>query len=125
DERLGLRQAVARAGRRPLPAGVGWLHVFGPAALFLVLVLAATGILLSFHYEPHPEAARSSVLDIATNITGGWLIRGIHAWAADLLVMLVLVHALRSLVLRAYRAPRQATWVVGLLILPLVISFHY
>ncbi len=125
DDRLRPGEAIARAWRRPIYRGVGWMHVFGPAALFLVFVLAGTGILLSFHYEAHPETAHTSVLEITAELPAGWLVRGTHHWAAELLVVLVAVHVLRAFFSRAFRAPRQANWVVGLLVLPVVLSLHF
>lgn len=125
DDRLRPREAVARAWRAPIYRGLGWLHVLGPAALFLVFVLAGTGILLAFHYEGHPDTSRTSVLDVTAETPGGWLIRGVHHWAAQLLVALVVLHAVHAFFSRAYRAPRQANWVIGLLILPIVFALHF
>lgn len=125
DDRLPPVEAVRRAWRRPLVAGIGWSHALGPIALFLVFVLAATGMLLALHYEPHPDAGRQSVLGISAELPAGWLVRGIHHWAAEVLLALVAVHAIRAFFARAYRAPRQAVWVVGLLLLPVSVSFHF
>ena len=61
EERLPLREAIFKAWRRPLPGRAGWLHIFGGIGLFLVILLAVTGVLLTFHYQPSPEIARDSV----------------------------------------------------------------
>jgi quinol-cytochrome oxidoreductase complex cytochrome b subunit len=69
--------------------------------------------------------AYESVLYVTNDVTFGWLVRGIHWWAGHLLLALVTIHLARVFFTRAFRAPRQANWVLGLLILPLVIAFQY
>ena len=125
DRDVPLREAIYKAWRRPLSGRVGWLHVLGGVSLFLVIVLVTTGILLSFHYEPSHDAARESVLYIMTEVASGWLIRGIHNWAASLLVVLMLVHVVRTFFARAYRSPRMGNWYIGMLILPVVLFFQF
>jgi quinol-cytochrome oxidoreductase complex cytochrome b subunit len=65
------------------------------------------------------------VLDVTAEAPGGWLIRGVHHWAAQLFVAIIVVHVLHAFFTRAYRAPRQANWVVGALILPVVFGLHF
>lgn len=125
DEKLPLRESIYKAWRRPLSGRVGWLHVFGGVSLFLVLLLAITGVLMTFHYQPSPEIAHDSIAYIMADVSFGWLIRGVHYWAAHLLLALVLFHVVRTFFSRAYRAPRQLNWIIGLLILPVLIGLLY
>jgi quinol-cytochrome oxidoreductase complex cytochrome b subunit len=125
DDSVPLRESIFKAWRRPLSGRVGWLNVFGAVSMFLVTVLILTGVLLSFHYEPSQETGRSSVLYIMTEVSAGWLVRGVHRWAGELLIALVIIHVVRTFFARTYRPPRQANWVVGLLILPVVLGFQF
>lgn len=121
DERLDLR-AFSQHLERPLPAGVNWLHTLGTATLFLFLLQVTTGIFLSIYYVPTPDHAYDSVQYVGTRVAFGAFIRGVHSWSASLLVVLVLVHLLRVFFYGAYKKPREANWVVGVLLLVLVLS---
>ena len=87
DERLGI-YALGRAFLdRKIPGNIGWWHTFGSATLVLLLVQIATGIALTMSYVPSPDQAYESILYIDATPFGG-LVRGIHHWAAGLLVLL-------------------------------------
>lgn len=101
----------------PRLRGLRWLSV---AALVLLLVQLLTGVLLSLYYYPEPGAAYASVRYIAEDVSAGWLVRGLHRWAGELLLALVLVHALLAFLRRAYAAPREFEWLTGMLLLALV-----
>ena len=60
-----------------------------------------------------------------TEIDYGWLIRSIHSWSANLLVGVLLLHLLTTFIMRAYRRPREATWVTGLLLLGVFFAFGF
>jgi quinol-cytochrome oxidoreductase complex cytochrome b subunit len=78
EERLELPTIWRRLTDRPLPRGIGWLHTFGSATLFLLLVQTATGFFLAFYYVPSPEHAYAAVSQITNQLAFGWLVRGIH-----------------------------------------------
>jgi len=88
-------------------------YYFGGITLFLFIVQIITGILLLFYYKPTEAAAFSSVKFIMSKTEFGWLIRSIHAWSANLMVLTVFIHMFSVFFLRAYRAPRELTWVTG------------
>ncbi|HSM13149.1 MAG TPA: cytochrome b N-terminal domain-containing protein, partial [Thermoanaerobaculia bacterium] len=100
-------------------ATLRWTHTFGlgGSALVLFLIQAATGILLMLVYRPVPEAAYASVVAIERDVLFGTLIRGIHWWSAQLLIVVVLLHLGRVLLTGGYHGPRQFNWVVGCLLL--------
>ncbi len=125
EARLGLPTVWRRFTDRPLPSGVGWLHTFGSASLFLLLIQAATGVFLAFYYVPSPEHAYEAVSQITGQLAFGWLVRGIHKWGASLAVILVGLHLLRVLYMGAYKYPRELTWVVGVLLLLVVMAFGF
>lgn len=125
EDRLGLPTLWRSLTDRNLPRGIGWLHTLGSATLFLLLVQVATGILLAFYYVPAPEHAFHSVSLIQTQLPLGWLIRGIHKWAASLVVIFAVLHLLRVLYMGAFKYPRELTWVVGVLLLLVVMAFGF
>jgi cytochrome b6 len=94
-------------------------------ALFLFVIQIVTGILLSLYYKPSPDQAFESVRAIVTEVEFGWLIRSIHSWSANLLVGVLLLHMLTTYIMRAYRRPREFTWVTGVLLLGLFMAFGF
>jgi quinol-cytochrome oxidoreductase complex cytochrome b subunit len=97
----------------------------GVMALSAFLITLGTGILLMFYYKPYPEVAYQSIKDIHFVVPTGQLIRNVHRWAAQVMVLAVLLHMARVFYTAAYRAPREFNWVIGmgLLIVTLGLSF--
>jgi quinol-cytochrome oxidoreductase complex cytochrome b subunit len=94
-------------------------------ALSAFLLTLATGILLMFYYKPYPEVAYWSIKDIHFVVPTGQFIRNIHRWAAQVMVVAVLLHMTRVFFTASYRAPREFNWVIGmgLLVVTLGLSF--
>jgi quinol-cytochrome oxidoreductase complex cytochrome b subunit len=112
DERLGLRQLYKNTLDRREPKG-SWWNTLGSATLFLFVVQVVTGIFLATYYTPSPDHAYDSITYIMTGVRFGWLIRGIHHWAAYAMVILVFVHMLRVFVTASFKYPRELTWLIG------------
>ncbi|MEK6715019.1 MAG: cytochrome bc complex cytochrome b subunit [Candidatus Omnitrophota bacterium] len=91
-------------------------YYFGGITLFLFIVQIITGILLLFYYKPTANTAFDSVKFIMTKVEFGWLIRSIHAWSANLMVLTVFIHMFSTFFLMAYRPPRELTWVSGVIL---------
>lgn len=112
------------AGTRISPRyrGVRWI-----TALILILfaMQLLTGTLLSLYYHPDPASAHESTHFVIDSVPAGWLVRSIHAWSAELLLVLVVAHLLAVFLRRAYARPREYQWVVGVLLLVLVIGFRF
>jgi ubiquinol-cytochrome c reductase cytochrome b subunit len=106
-----------------IPASSGWHQVFGSVALFCFLSQVFTGLLLAFNYAPSPGEAHSSVRYIMTEVAGGKLIRGLHHWGASVMIIIVALHMLQVFLWGAYRKPREATWLVGIVLLMLTLGF--
>jgi len=95
----------------------------GGMSLLLILMLAATGVLLMFVYEPFPGRAYDSVTGLQTEVLFGKLVRNIHHWSANLLILVVVFHLLRVFFTGGFHGPRQFNWVLGLgLLLCVVVS---
>jgi quinol-cytochrome oxidoreductase complex cytochrome b subunit len=97
----------------------------GVMALSAFLITLVTGILLMFYYKPYPEVAYQSIKDIHFVVPTGQLMRNVHRWAAQVMVLAVLLHMTRVFFTAAYRAPREFNWVIGmgLLVVTLGLSF--
>lgn len=110
---------------KPLPQNVGFWHTFGSMSLFLFVNQVVTGILLMIYYRPTPETAFESVRFIMTKAHFGWLIRGLHAWGAMLMILCVLTHMVRTFFMGAYKKPRELTWVLGVFIFGCTLTFGF
>ena len=123
DERTGLVSAVTEFLDEDIPASSGWHQVFGSIASFLFLIQVLTGVLLAINFSPSPPEAYLSVQFIMTELTAGRLIRGLHHWGASAMVIVVVLHMIQVGVWGAYKKPREATWMVGLVLLLITLGF--
>ncbi|MFN2313196.1 MAG: cytochrome b N-terminal domain-containing protein [Bacteroidales bacterium] len=97
----------------------------GGMAALLVVVQVVTGLLLKFHYEPSPENAYNSILNLQESLIFGKMLRNIHHWSAIALVWTAFLHMLRVIFTGAYRKPRHASWIFGLALLILVVLSNF
>jgi cytochrome b6 len=126
DERLGLDALRALAHKKRVPIhGCSHFYYLGGMALFLFFVQIVTGVLLSLYYKPSPDQAFESVRAIMTEVDFGWLIRSAHSWSANLLIGVLFLHLLTTYLMRAYRRPREMTWITGVLLLGVFLAFGF
>jgi quinol-cytochrome oxidoreductase complex cytochrome b subunit len=97
----------------------------GGITLFLFGIQVVTGTLLALYYRPTPDAAYESVLSITSDVQFGWLIRSVHHWAANLMLVFLVLHLLRIFAQAAYKYPREITWLVGGGLLLITIGFGF
>jgi cytochrome b6 len=126
EERLGWKAAQELIEHKEVPRHRHSLwYYFGGMTLFLFVVQVCTGILLLLYYRPSAEAAFESVQFIMTEVQFGWLVRSIHSWSANLMIATAFIHMFSTLFLRAFRKPRELTWVSGALLLFLALAFGF
>ncbi len=94
-----------------------WWFALGGTPAYLFVVQIVTGILLAFYYQPSVESAYNSVRYITDDVTYGWYFRGLHKWAATLMVAAVILHQMRVYFTGAYRRPREVNWMIGMCLL--------
>ncbi len=123
EHRTGLETAVKSFLYEEIPASSGWAQIMGSMALFFFMVQGVTGILLAFNYAPTPGEAYNSVHYIMTEVTGGRLIRGLHHWGASGMIIVVVLHMLQVFLFGAYKKPREATWMMGVVLLLVTLAF--
>jgi len=120
--RLGPVLGAALHVRVPMAART---YYFGGIALFLFAIQVVTGTLLALYYKPTPDAAFESVKFITSDVSFGWLIRSMHHWGANLMILFVVAHLLRVFFQAAYKFPREITWVIGVGLLGLTLAFGF
>ena len=126
DERLGLDTFRKLADHKQVPVHrKSFWYLWGGMVLFLFLVQVATGILLLLYYRPGSAEAYESVQFIVTRVPWGWLVRSMHSISANLLMLALLVHLGSVFFLRSYRRPRELTWVTGVGLFFLFITFGF
>ncbi|MBN2043460.1 MAG: cytochrome b N-terminal domain-containing protein [Anaerolineales bacterium] len=102
-------------------------YTFGLGGLLIVLatVLAITGVLLLFIYTPSPEAAYDSMIALQTEIRFGNLIRNLHHWSGNAMVVVGVLHLLRVFFTSAYAPPREFNWIMGVSMMLLIIAANF
>ena len=94
-----------------------WWFALGGTPAYLFVVQIVTGILLAFYYQPAAASAYESVRYITEEATFGWYLRGLHKWAATLMIAAVILHQMRVYFTGAYQRPRELNWVIGMSLL--------
>jgi len=97
----------------------------GIAATAAFLVTLVTGVLLMCYYKPYPDVAYNSIKDIHFVVPTGRFIRNIHRWAANVMVVTVLLHMARVFFTGAYRKPREFNWLIGLALLAVTLGLSF
>jgi quinol-cytochrome oxidoreductase complex cytochrome b subunit len=120
--RLGSLIGASLHVRIPMTART---YYFGGIALFLFGIQVVTGTLLALYFKPTPEAAYKSVQLVTSDVSFGWLIRSLHHWAANLMILFVVLHLARVFAQAAYKYPREITWVVGSGLLLVTLGFGF
>jgi cytochrome b6 len=126
DDRLRLGGARRMVAHKTVPVHrYSVIYYFGGMTLFFFLVQIGTGILLMLYYRPSAETAFESVETLMTQVPFGWLIRSIHSWSANLMVLSAFVHLATVYFAKGYRSPREVTWVTGCLLFFLTLGFGF
>ncbi|HSP34346.1 MAG TPA: cytochrome bc complex cytochrome b subunit [Thermoanaerobaculia bacterium] len=126
DDRLAISTARELASHKTVPMHrYSVFYYLGGVTLFFFLIQLATGILLMLYYRPGAEEAFESVEFIMTTVPFGWLIRSIHSWSANLMVFFAFIHMVSVFFMKAYRAPREITWISGALLFFLILAFGF
>ena len=124
DQRTGLISAIDYFLEEEIPASAGWHQVFGSVALFAFLLQVVTGLLMAVNYAPTPGEAWESLRYIVTQVTAGSIIRALHHWGASAMIIVVVVHMAQTFLWGAYKKPREATWILGVLLLLLTLGLR-
>ncbi len=100
----------------PTPKNLNWMWIWGIVLAFTLVLQIITGIVLAMHYTPNVNMAFQSVEHIMRDVNYGWLLRYTHMNGASLFFIAVYLHLFRGLYYGSYKAPREVTWIIGMLI---------
>lgn len=122
---LGLGRTLWGVLRSPVPPRHRADLAFSLVLLFLLVLQVATGILLSFYYQPSPGAVHESIERIVRDVDWGWLVRGLHHWTGQAAILVSAAVLARAFVRRAYRREGSTAWYAGVLVLLLLVVSSY
>ena len=122
DSRTGYKNLLHEALNEPIPGGARWRYITGSMLTFCFVVQVITGLFLWCGYAPSTQTAWESVYFIQNKMFCGWLLRGIHHFAAQAMMVVLGLHFLQVVWDGAYRAPREVNFWLGLVLMQLVIG---
>jgi ubiquinol-cytochrome c reductase cytochrome b subunit len=122
DNRTGVRKIIHESLYEPIPGGARWRYVWGSTLVMAFVTQLVTGIFLWMAYSPSTQTAWESVFYIQFEMNGGWLLRGIHHFMAQAMVVLLAIHFLQVVWDGAYRAPRELNFILGLILMLIVLG---
>ena len=126
DERVEMHDYIKKdILDKPIPKGLNLSFCFGGITFFLFLMLAATGYFMTIYYVPSPEQAYDAVDYITYDVSLGQIVRGVHFWSANLMMVTICLHMIRVYIYGAYKKPREINWMTGVLLLSLTMAFGF
>jgi len=103
----------------------GYTFGLGIILGFLFLIMVFTGLILMVYYTPSVETAYQSVKDIVNVVPGGRIIRNMHRWASQGMVIVVFLHLLRVFYTGSYLGNRSLNWVIGVVLLLITLLSNF
>lgn len=117
--RFGLDPLREHVLQRRVPK-TPWYFGDGASLMLLLTMLVGTGGILALGYVPATDAALASVQRLTHEHVLGWFVRAIHYWSAGAMMVLLFVHLFRQVLFGGYKAPREGTWLIGIVMFFLV-----
>jgi cytochrome b6 len=127
DDRFGIAPLVDYMMHKEVPVGAHsmfWYYL-GGLTLFFFSVQVATGLLLLVYYQVGEATSYESIRFITTKVPFGWLVRAMHCWSAHLMIISLVLHMLSTMMLKAYRRPRELTWLTGVGLFFIALGFGF
>jgi cytochrome b6 len=127
DHRYGIKGVVEFLEHKEVPVGahsIVWYYL-GGLTLFFFGVQVCSGLLLLAYYQAGEATSYESIRFLTTKVPFGWLVRSIHCWSAHLMILSLVTHMVSTMLLKAYRPPRELTWVTGFVLFALALGFGF
>jgi len=123
QERLEIQAIADDITSKYVPPHVNIFYCLGGITLTCFIVQVATGFAMTFYYRPTVTEAFASVRYIMTEVNFGWLIRSVHRWSASMMVLNMILHVCRVYLTGGFKKPRELTWVTGVALASVTVSF--
>jgi len=121
DSRTGIGAVGKKLFYQNIPGGPRWRYAWGSVVAFAIAIQFITGLTLWMSYSPSVQTAWESVNHLQNDVAGGWLLRGLHHYCAQILPILLALHLMQIVIDAAYRAPREVNFWFGLLSMQVVL----
>jgi ubiquinol-cytochrome c reductase cytochrome b subunit len=125
DRRTGIRSLLHEALDEPIPGGARWAYIFGSGLLYLFLSQVVTGVFLALYYVPSSDHAHATVSYISKVVSSGLFLRGIHAYGATAIIILLFLHISQTLLFGSYKGRRELLWLSGCFLLALMLGMAF
>ncbi len=122
DDRIGYRKFMRLMLLERIPGGAKWRYVWGSCLASVFMIQVVTGVLLMTSYSASATDAWSSVHFIQYKMDFGWLIRGLHHFGSQTMVVLLALHMLQVVIAGAQLPPREFNWWTGLGLMGIVLG---
>ncbi len=123
DERLEIQALADDISSKYVPPHVNIFYCLGGITLVCFIIQFATGFAMTFYYRPTVTDAFASVQYLMTDVNFGWLIRSVHRWSASMMVLVMILHVFRVYLTGGFKKPRELTWVTGVILGVITVSF--
>jgi len=123
QERLEIQAIADDITSKYVPPHVNIFYCLGGITLTCFIVQVATRFAMTFYYIPTVTEAFASVQFIMTEVNFGWLIRSVHRWSASMMVLNMILHVCRVYLTGGFKKPRELTWVTGVALASVTVSF--
>lgn len=127
DRRYQVTPLFEFLSHKEVPIGSHWMgwYYLGGVTMFFFIVQVITGVLLLMYYQAGEATAYESIRFLTTKVPFGWMIRSVHSWSAHLMIISLTLHMFSTMMLKAYRPPRELTWVTGYFLFLLTLGFGF
>jgi cytochrome b6 len=123
DDRLDIKAIQDDISSKYVPPHVNIFYCMGGLVFTSFIIQAATGVAMTFYYVPDVSRALLSVESLASSVTNGWIMRSMHRWTASLMVMFLVLHVFRVYLTGGFKKPREFTWLTGIVLAVITVSF--
>lgn len=90
------------------------VYSIGALTFLFFTINAVTGVMLAMSYTATSETAYNSIQTISTALRYGWLIRGIHFYTANGMIIAAILHLINGYFKGSYKKPQELNWIVGM-----------
>jgi ubiquinol-cytochrome c reductase cytochrome b subunit len=125
NRRTGLDDLLRNALYEPIPGGARFAYIFGSGLLFIFISQVITGVFLALYYVPSADHAHTTVAYITKAVTAGAFLRGLHAYGASAMVVVLFLHLSQTFIYGSYKGRRELLWLSGCALFGMVLAMAF